>query len=91
MGRPQRQCCVRLLDGGAEIDHGRNASALGAGCAMGHTDIVQLLLERRADEQRTFTASGRGHAGMIELLVELGGYDALDVPTSWPRRGDRER
>lgn len=87
--------CVRLLlDGGAEIDRiVRGASALGAGCAMGHTDIVQLLLERRADVDRAdlHEASGRGHAGVIELLVEAGAdltlldvcdRTALDVATA---------
>ena len=85
--------CVRLLlDGGAEIDEMvRGASALGAACGGQHTDIVKLLIERKADVNRRVEdggilrlveplhdASGRGHADVVQLLVEAGA-DLMDL------------
>ena len=85
--------CVRLLlDGGAEIDEMvRGASALGAACGGQHTDIVKLLIERKADVNRRVedagilrlveplhNASGRGHADVVQLLVEAGA-DLMDL------------
>jgi serine/threonine-protein phosphatase 6 regulatory ankyrin repeat subunit B len=73
----------RLLDSGVPVDalDEGDETALHGAAAFGHTEVLQLLLERGAAVDQTdddqfqtalMTAAGNGHLGAVEVLLEHG-------------------
>ena len=77
------ECCRLLLDKGAVIDdETTNNTALMKAAALGHTEIVALLLSRGADTEKKNTsgdtaiiqASWLGHTTIVDMLLDQGAF-----------------
>jgi Ca2+-binding EF-hand superfamily protein len=86
----------RLSNASDTTEYGDGWTALHYACFQGHEDVVRLLLEARADVNRSnnlgfsalFYAAQRGHLGICKILMDQGadpsvtGQQALMLPIS---------